>query len=36
VGYKAYNLDHVLDGDLGPVIDASVAADRAARLAVDA
>jgi peptide chain release factor 1 len=32
-GYKAYNLDQVLDGDLGPVIASAVAADEAARLA---
>src|SRR3954468_10040333 len=32
-GYKAYNLDQVLDGDLQPVLDASVEADREARLA---
>lgn len=32
-GYKAYNLDAVLDGDLGAVIDSAVAADEAARLA---
>ncbi len=31
-GYKAYNLDHVLDGDLGPVLDSCVEADLAARL----
>jgi peptide chain release factor 1 len=29
VGYKAYNLDHVLDGDLDAVIGALVAADSA-------
>ncbi len=33
VGYKAYNLDHVLDGDLQAVIDACVEADFAGRLA---
>ena len=33
VGYKAYNLDAVLDGDLDGVISALVEADRAARLA---
>ncbi len=33
VGYKAYNLDQVLDGDLQPVIDACLAADLADRLA---
>jgi len=32
-GYKAYNLDQVLDGDLGPVIASAVGADDAARLA---
>jgi peptide chain release factor 1 len=32
VGYKSHNLDQVLDGDLDDVIDACVAADRAARL----
>src|SRR5262245_4547499 len=32
-GYKAYNLDQVLDGDLQPVLDASVEADLEARLA---
>ncbi|GAA4627801.1 peptide chain release factor 1 [Cellulomonas oligotrophica] len=32
-GYKAYNLDQVLDGDLGPVLASAVAADEAARLA---
>src|SRR3954462_7835450 len=31
-GYKAYNLDQVLDGDLGPVIGSCVAADLTARL----
>ncbi len=31
-GYKTYNLDQVLDGALGPVIDSCVAADLAARL----
>ena len=31
-GYKAHNLDQVLDGDLGPVLDSCVAADLAARL----
>ncbi|WP_029135259.1 peptide chain release factor 1 [Nakamurella lactea] len=33
VGYKAYNLDAVLDGDLDGVLDALDAADRAARIA---
>ena len=32
-GYKAYNLDQVLDGDLEPVVQSSLQADRAARLA---
>ncbi|MFP3714388.1 peptide chain release factor 1 [Puerhibacterium sp. TATVAM-FAB25] len=32
-GYKAYNLDQVLDGDLEPVIRSAVDADEAARLA---
>ncbi|MBV9096084.1 MAG: peptide chain release factor 1 [Streptosporangiaceae bacterium] len=32
VGYKAYNLDHVMDGALDAVIDALAAADLAAKL----
>jgi len=32
-GYKAYNLDMVLDGDLDPVVQSAVDADDAARLA---
>ncbi|WZH52964.1 MAG: peptide chain release factor 1 [Nocardioides alkalitolerans] len=32
-GYKAYNLDAVLDGDLGPVVGSAVDADLEARLA---
>ncbi|MFT4084307.1 MAG: peptide chain release factor 1 [Nocardioides sp.] len=32
-GYKAYNLDQVLDGALGPVLDSAVEADLEARLA---
>jgi peptide chain release factor 1 len=32
-GYKAYNLDQVLDGDLEPVVQASLQADQGARLA---
>ena len=32
-GFKAYNLDAVLDGDLGPVIDSAIAMDEAERLA---
>ena len=32
-GYKAYNLDQVLDGDLEPVVQASLHADQAAQLA---
>ena len=31
-GFKAYNLDQVLDGELGPVIDSCVQADEAAAL----
>ncbi|MDB1087620.1 peptide chain release factor 1 [Streptomyces sp. ACA25] len=33
VGFKSYNLDQVLDGELDPVIQACVDADSAARLA---
>ena len=33
VGFKAYNLDQVLDGDLDAVIQACVDADSAAKLA---
>ena len=32
-GYKAYNLDQVLDGDLGPVIASAIELDEAERLA---
>ena len=32
-GYKAHNLDAVLDGDLGPVVASAVEADEAAQLA---
>jgi peptide chain release factor 1 len=32
-GYKSHNLDQVLDGDLGPVLDSCVQADLEARLA---
>jgi peptide chain release factor 1 len=32
-GYKAYNLDAVLDGDLDPVVQSAVDADDAARMA---
>ncbi len=32
-GYKAYNLDHVLDGALDPIVQSAVDADEAARLA---
>lgn len=32
IGYKAHNLDQVLDGDMGDLIDALVEADRKARL----
>lgn len=31
-GYKAYNLDHVLSGELQPVIQSAIDADEAARL----
>ena len=31
-GYKSYDLDRVLDGDLEPVIASAVEADMAARL----
>jgi len=34
-GFKAYNLDQVLAGDLGPVIRSAIDADEAARLAGD-
>ena len=33
VGYKAYNLDHVIDGDLDAVISALTEADRSGRAA---
>ena len=33
VGYKAYNLDQVIDGDLDAVIDALVTADKAEKMA---
>ena len=33
IGFKAYNLDTVLDGDLDPVVQSCVDADEAARLA---
>jgi peptide chain release factor 1 len=32
-GYKSYNLDAVLDGDLDPVVQSAVDADEAARMA---
>jgi peptide chain release factor 1 len=32
-GYKAYNLDQVMDGALGPVVEAAIQADEEARLA---
>ena len=35
-GYKAYNLDAVLQGDLEPVIQSAIAADEAAKLAAPA
>jgi peptide chain release factor 1 len=33
-GFKAYNLDQVLDGDLDPVVQSALEADEAARLAL--
>ncbi|WP_029068470.1 peptide chain release factor 1 [Jonesia quinghaiensis] len=33
-GYKSYNLDQVLDGDLQPVVQSAIDADQAARLAI--
>ena len=33
IGYTAYNLDHVMDGDLEELLDALAAADRAERMA---
>jgi peptide chain release factor 1 len=36
VGYKAYNLDQVIDGDLDAVIDALAAAGRAEKIAASA
>ncbi|HEY3004733.1 MAG TPA: peptide chain release factor 1, partial [Kribbellaceae bacterium] len=33
VGYKAYNLDHFIGGDIAPVIQALTEADLAERLA---
>ncbi len=35
IGFKAHNLDAVLDGELDPVLDALAAADRAERLTRD-
>ncbi|WP_029290436.1 peptide chain release factor 1 [Cellulomonas sp. HZM] len=35
-GYKAYNLDQVLAGDLGPVVESAISTDEAARLAAAA
>ncbi len=35
-GFKAYNLDQVLDGDLDPVVRSAIEADEAARLAAAA
>ncbi|MDN6487403.1 MAG: peptide chain release factor 1, partial [Ancrocorticia sp.] len=32
-GYKAYNLDHVLSGDLGPLVDSARNMDEAERMA---
>ena len=34
-GYKAYNLDQVLDGDLDPVVESAMEADLAAKLSGD-
>lgn len=34
-GYKAYNLDQVLEGNMGPVIQSAIEADEAARLQGD-
>lgn len=34
-GYKAYNLDQVLEGDLDPIVQSCVDADRAAKVAGD-
>ncbi|WP_251453583.1 peptide chain release factor 1 [Microbacterium sp. Marseille-Q6648] len=31
-GYKAYNLDQVMDGALGPIVESAIAADEEARL----
>lgn len=36
VGFKAHNLDQVLDGEIDDMINACVEADQAARLAGDA
>jgi len=33
IGYKAHNLDQVLNGDLGPIVEALQEADTAGRLA---
>jgi peptide chain release factor 1 len=33
VGFKAYNLDQVIDGDLDALIDALVSADKAEKMA---
>jgi peptide chain release factor 1 len=35
-GYKAYNLDQALDGDLDPVVQSAIDADMAAKLSGDA
>jgi len=32
VGYKAHNLDQVLDGDLDPIVEACTAADEETRM----
>ena len=35
-GYKAYDLDHVLDGDLDPLVESAIRADEQARVAASA
>jgi len=35
IGYKAYNLDSVLDGEMDPLLDALVTAERAERMAAE-
>jgi peptide chain release factor 1 len=36
VGFKAYNLDQVIDGDLDVVINALITAEQAEKMATDA